>query len=90
MFNIFKRKPSLKATLINQETQVKMRIRNSNAQQAILLAYLTVCQVAKALKMQDRELMNKLLDLDRTIEKQEKSRKKMLYRQEQEVKHKHK
>ena len=90
MFNIFKGKPSLKATLINQETQVKMKIRNANAQQALLLAYLVVCQVAKVLKMQDRELMNKLLDLDRSVEKQEKSRKKMLYRQEQEVKQKHK
>lgn len=82
-------KPSLKATLINQQTQVKMKIRNANAQQALLLAYLVVCQVAKALKMQDRELMNKLIDLDRTVEKQEKDRKKALYRQEQEVKHKH-
>jgi len=82
-------KPSLKATLIKQETQVKMKIRNANAQQALLLAYLVVCQVAKALKMQDRELMNKLLDLDRTVEKQEKSRKKALYKQEQEIKHKY-
>lgn len=88
MFNFFK--PQLKATLINQQTQVKMKIRNANAQQALLLVYLTICQVAKALGMQDRELMNKILDLDRTIEKQEKGRKKALYRQEQQIKNKYK
>lgn len=80
-------KPTLKTSLINKETQVKMKIRNANAQQALLLVYLTVCQVAKALGMQDRELMNKILDLDSSVAKQERDRKKALYRQEQEVKH---
>jgi hypothetical protein len=79
MFKFFF-KPQIKATLIKGGSQVKMKIRNATREQTMILMYLTVRQVAKALKMQERELMNKIIDLDKTIIKSQKLEQKEAYK----------
>lgn len=69
MKNIFAkfRKPTLKAKLIKGGTQAKVNLINMNAQQTIILLYMTILQVAKMMNKDSREIMNKLVDLDKQI-----------------------
>lgn len=77
--NLF-RKPSIKAVLIDSGTKAKIDLTNINKQNALVLVFMIIRFVARHLKMSDRELMNKIIDLDKTIVKNDKKSTKKVYK----------
>lgn len=80
-------KPKIKATLIRGDTAVKVAVKNATSEQIIIILFLTIKQIAKSLGMEQRQLMNRLIDLDKTIVREKNRLKKEMYKQEQEIKH---
>ncbi len=72
-------KPKISATLIDA-SHAKVLFRNVTAEETMIILFAIIDKTSKALGMQDhRQLMNKIIDLDKTIvraKKQEKSAKK--------------
>lgn len=66
------RKPTINARMIKKGAQVKVKIINANADQTMILLYMTIKQIALSLKVDHRHLMNKLVDLDKRIIKNSK------------------
>lgn len=71
IFDIF-RSPTLKAKMIKGGAQVKVSLINLKPQQTMILLFMAIKQIAKSLGMQDRELMNKIIALDKSIVRDEK------------------
>jgi hypothetical protein len=71
MFNFFK-KPTLKTTLVADGTKAKVKIRNANQSQVIILLYYAIKQTALHMRIDHRHLMNKLIDIDKTVVKSQK------------------
>ncbi len=86
MFKFFF-KPKIKAKLIRGGSAVKVSVINATAEQTIIILFLAVKQIAKGMGMDFRQMMNKLVDLDKTIIKAQNHDKKIKYQQEQKVKH---
>lgn len=80
-------KPKLTATLIKGGSQAKIKAKHIKADELLILMYLTVRQVAQYLKMDHRALMNKLIDLDKIILKDNKKKQKESYKIIQKAKH---
>ena len=68
----FLRKPSIKAKLVNRGQQVKVNFININEQNTLVLLFLMIKQVASYLKIEHRQLLNDLKDLDTQIVKTKK------------------
>lgn len=71
MFNFFK-KPTIKARLIKGGKQASVTLSNVSAEQTMILLFMTMQQIAVAMNMETRQLMNKVIDLDKTIVKAKK------------------
>mgnify|MGYP001178303967 CR=1 FL=1 len=69
---IFFRKPTIKAKLVKGGTKVKVSLINANKEQTMTLLFLQMKQIAAYMKMEPRALMNKVIDLDKTIVKSQK------------------
>lgn len=80
-------KPKIKATLIRGGTAVKVAVKNATNEQTVIILFLAIKQIAKGLGMEQRQLMNRLIDLDKTIVREKNRLKKEMYKQEQEIKH---
>jgi len=65
-------KPTLKAKLIKGGTQAKVTLSNINAQQTLILLYMAIQQIAIAVRMDKRQVLNRLLELDSQIKRTEK------------------
>lgn len=78
MFKFFK--PKIKATLIKNGSQVDIKIKNANAEQILIMLFLTIKQIALYLKVDKRHVMNKLIDLDKQIVRSEKRAQKEIYK----------
>jgi len=74
-------KPTIKATLIKGGTGADITTRNINSRQVFLLLYLLIKQLAKDLGMDTRQLINRVVDLDKQLIKTQKAEKKEAYRQ---------
>ncbi len=48
-------------------SKVKVKLMHANADQSMILLYMTIQQIAKGLKVDHRHLLNKLIDLDKRI-----------------------
>jgi len=68
ILNVF-RKPTLKAKLLRGGRMVKVDLIRVSSGNAILLLFSVVKQVAIYLKIDRRFLLNKLVDLDKQIER---------------------
>lgn len=86
MFKFFF-KPKIKTTLIKGGNAVKIAIIRANAEQTIVMLFLTINQIAKDMGLDPRNLMNRMLDLDKTIQKARKKEKKQAYTEAQKAKH---
>lgn len=65
----FLRKPSITAKLVTKGQQVKVNFVNINEQNALVLLFLMIKQVASFLKIEHRQLLNDLKDLDTQMKK---------------------
>lgn len=74
-------KPTIKATLIKNGTGADITTRHINSRQVFLLLYLLIKQLAKDLGMDTRQLINRVVDLDKQLIKTQKAEKKEAYRQ---------
>lgn len=63
MFNFLK-KPSLKVHLVDGNATSKVTISNTTNEQAVIMLFTLVKQVALYIKVDHRGLLNKLKDLD--------------------------
>lgn len=79
MLNFFK-KPSVKAKLVNKGTQVKVNFDHATPDQIMTMLFITIQEFAKNMKVDPRYLMNKIIDLDKTIIKNQKVAKKEAYK----------
>lgn len=61
-------RPQIVAKLLRND-KVKVTFTNATKHETMLILYTLVRQAAKALGMQERELMNKIIDLDKTMVK---------------------
>jgi len=84
MFSFFRR-PTIKAQLIGQEA--KITLSNINHRQTVVLLFSVIRQVAKMLKVDHRFLLNQLVDLDKTLVKNEKKAEKEQRREGYKNKH---
>lgn len=75
------RKPTIKAQLINKGTQAKVVFTNVASDQVMILLFMTMKQIAKSLGMEPRALMNRVIDLDKSIVKAKKDEEKEARRQ---------
>jgi hypothetical protein len=80
-------KPKLTATLVNGGTQARVKAKHIKSDELLILIYMTINQVAAYLKMDRRQLMNRIIDLDRIIEKDKKRKSKESYKIIQKIKH---
>lgn len=71
MFNFFKT-PTIKARLIHKGTKAKVSFRNINKTDVVVLLFSVVKQTAQMLKIDHRQLMHKLILLDKQIVKSHK------------------
>lgn len=76
MFNLFKRKPNLKVKLVDGGNKASVKIRNANQSQIVILLYYAIRQTALHMKVSHRHLMNKLIDIDKTVVKTNKKQEK--------------
>ena len=63
----FLRKPTIKAQLVRGGKNVSVKLINSTPDQTMIMLFLAMKQIAGHMKMAPRELMNKVIDLDKTI-----------------------
>lgn len=80
-------KPKIKAKLIKKGSAVKVSVINSKPEQTIIILFLTIKQVAKGMGLEFRQLMNNLIDIDKTVVKSQNRERKEHYKQEQKAKH---
>ncbi len=65
-------RPSIGAKFVSGGKKVKVSISDIDKEQAFTLVFMMLMEVAKYLKMDKRQLLNKLKDLDTQIKKNEK------------------
>ncbi len=70
----------MKGTLVNGGKQVKVKFNNADADQIMIIIYSIIQQFASHLKVDKRFIMNKIIDLDKTMVKQSKVDKKEAYK----------
>lgn len=75
-------KPKIKATLINKGSSVKVSIINATAEQTMIILFLLIKQVAKSLNLEHRQLLNRIIDLDKNIVRAQNRDKKEAYKQQ--------
>lgn len=80
-------KPKLTATLIKGGTQARVKAKHMKPDELLILMYMTINQVASYLKMDRRQLMNKIIDLDKIISRDKKKKEKEQYKITQKAKH---
>jgi len=68
----FFRNPTIRAKLVNGGKQVKVALINTTAEQTMIILFLAISQIARQLRMEPRKLMNRIIDLDKTIIKTKK------------------
>lgn len=73
-------KPTIKAKLTGPN-EVHITYKNINSREIFLVLYMTVAETAKTLKMDKRQLMNSIIDLDKQLIRTQKVSKKEEYRQ---------
>jgi hypothetical protein len=64
---IFFTKPKIRIKLVNGGKQVKVKFINANADQTMTMLFIAVQEFAKTMKVEPRFMMNKIIDLDKTI-----------------------
>mgnify|MGYP007071571069 CR=1 FL=1 len=74
-------RPFLRARLINGKTQVQVSMVNASREQAMLMLFSIIKEMAKTFGMDRRALMNKVIDLDKQIIKNHKAEEKAVRRQ---------
>lgn len=63
----FLKKPTIKAKLVNNGTKVKVLLSNVNAEQVIILLFMVIKQIATSMGIEHSHLINKIIDIDKTI-----------------------
>lgn len=72
---MFKSKPTITAKLIS-ESEVKVKIKNKNKAEVIYMIFGILYHVADSMRLTHRELLNRLIDIDKqTIKNQKKTKK---------------
>lgn len=79
MFNFLKKR-QIKSTLIKGGKHVKVSISNVTREDTMIMLFLTIKEVAKFMRMDHRQLLNKLVDLNKTVDKAKKREEKENYK----------
>lgn len=68
------RKPTVKLKMLDKGKKVSMNLINVNQEQAVIMLYSFMVQLAKTLKLDKRFLMNQMIKLDKDLVRQEKKK----------------
>lgn len=66
------RRPAITGRLVKRATKVKVKLINCHPENAVIIMYSMVNQVANMLGYDKRQFMNKIIALDKQIERTEK------------------
>ena len=72
MFKIFK-KPTIKGRLVSGGDKAKVDLININKSQQFILLHMIIKQIAAGMKVDQRYVLNRLIDMDKEILKARKS-----------------
>lgn len=75
MFKKFQ-KPTVILKMLDKGQRVSMKLKNVNQQQAVIILYSFMVQLATTLKLDKRFLMNQMIKLDKDLVRQEKKKNK--------------
>lgn len=76
MFKFFQ-KPTIKSKLLKGGKEAKITLSNVTAEQTMILLFMTMKQIAISMGIEPRHLMNKVIDLDKTVIKNKKVEEKL-------------
>lgn len=68
----FLQKPTIKSKLLKGGKEAKITLSNVTAEQTMILLFMTMKQIAISMGIEPRHLMNKVIDLDKTVIKNKK------------------